>query len=218
MYLDRIIPALAGNTGSGESETATSEDHPRSRGEYFAERLGAIDTTGSSPLSRGIRRHPQRCSRRLRIIPALAGNTCPARASTPEGEDHPRSRGEYGCARYRNSPRPGSSPLSRGILNHFRSHVAICGIIPALAGNTTAGSTPTLWHWDHPRSRGEYGGQGHRCIPKIGSSPLSRGILPGGGGLNGDVRIIPALAGNTSRKSSSYSIGRDHPRSRGEYS
>ena len=70
-------------------------------------------------------------------------------------------------------------------------------IIPALAGNTSAGSATNSTTSDHPRSRGEY-----EFLPcprgaGAGSSPLSRGIrsvmlFPFFG-----LGIIPALAGNT---------------------
>ena len=71
---------------------------------------------------------------------------------------------------------------------------------------------------DHPRSRGEYINNRNAGLSREGSSPLSRGIRgrdrrppPGGG-------IIPALAGNTSRRSWRRRACSDHPRSRGEYS
>ena len=53
-----IIPALAGNTPGSGATTNPTRDHPRSRGEYVAQRLdgGALD--GSSPLSRGILPRP----------------------------------------------------------------------------------------------------------------------------------------------------------------
>ena len=50
---------------------------------------------------------------------------------------------------------------------------------------------------DHPRSRGEYVNL-EKPVPRlIGSSPLSRGIQIDIMERNGEIRIIPALAGNT---------------------
>ena len=71
----RIIPALAGNTGTGRALDIICTDHPRSRGEY--RRLGPHHSrgSGSSPLSRGIRSKNLRLKIDRRIIPALAGNT-----------------------------------------------------------------------------------------------------------------------------------------------
>ena len=73
---------------------------------------------------------------RIRIIPALAGNTWEMPVDATKKRDHPRSRGEYDhssppCCRVL-----GSSPLSRGIP------------CPPL---NIGGNEP-----DHPRSRGEY--------------------------------------------------------------
>ena len=94
-----------------------------------------------------------------------------------EGEDHPRSRGEYQGDLKRKNQIAGSSPLSRGILIKNRPPVLHPRIIPALAGNTLlvsvdgaeevgiipalAGNTDGLLGCpllgpDHPRSRGEY--------------------------------------------------------------
>ena len=114
-------------------------------------------------------------------------------------------------------PGPGSSPLSRGILYRGSARPEALRIIPALAGNTKNArhcdeSTP-----DHPRSRGEYPSSFKPILSEVGSSPLSRGILthlePGGH----DIRIIPALAGNTRATETLDPPRADHPRSRGEY-
>ena len=90
-------------------------------------------------------------------------------------------------------------------------------IIPALAGNTTASSTPRSRARDHPRSRGEYACFIVPLLPESGSSPLSRGILfMAFSGVEWG-RIIPALAGNTAAGDPNHRAGSDHPRSRGEY-
>ena len=49
-----------------------------------------------------------------------------------------------------------------------------------------------------------------------GSSPLTRGKLPGKQGLHLRPRLIPAHAGKTSRSTPGGSASRAHPRSRGE--
>ena len=54
----RIIPALAGNTGTPTTSRQLPGDHPRSRGEYKLEHCACCHETGSSPLSRGILRYP----------------------------------------------------------------------------------------------------------------------------------------------------------------
>ena len=213
-------------------------DHPRSRGEYrpYIDEDGVAQ--GSSPLSRGIhRRQPVRqCG--AGIIPALAGNTCQRETCEFDGQDHPRSRGEYGAPQDAFPFVVGSSPLSRGI--RFRPGHALPqrGIIPALAGNTWTKSAVRSTRPDHPRSRGEYTHPDYLRAAVVGSSPLSRGIPRGGSGtprsrgiipaLAGNtlrlcrtapdqVGIIPALAGNTVAASSRPEPSQDHPRSRGEY-
>ena len=92
------------------------------------------------------------------------------------------------------------------------------GIIPALAGNTTRGSSQKTASRDHPRSRGEYHVAVSHHIPPNGSSPLSRGIRVSRKNHLRCDRIIPALAGNTSRRTAITPSTADHPRSRGEYS
>ena len=90
-------------------------------------------------------------------------------------------------------------------------------IIPALAGNTRNGWRPRTPESDHPRSRGEYFGSRPLCRLPAGSSPLSRGILSCPPLLSLQLRIIPALAGNTRLRLLPLGPRRDHPRSRGEY-
>ena len=135
---DRIIPALAGNTGAGSSTTGRGRDHPRSRGEYELAIPRDRNGTGSSPLSRGIQPAPRPPNARTGIIPALAGNTWTTSSPESRTGDHPRSRGEYLPSRSCGAFPRGSSPLSRGILCPCRTGRLVVRIIPALAGNTAA--------------------------------------------------------------------------------
>ena len=217
LILTRIIPALAGNTIFRIFRILAVRDHPRSRGEYdVAGDLPEVDG-GSSPLSRGIPVAVRCCSRSLRIIPALAGNTPNRNLTASLATDHPRSRGEYVVIPMKLTFHYGSSPLSRGILGRWLNPVAPVRIIPALAGNTRDYLTTPEGLEDHPRSRGEYH-QTSSCVrTDHGSSPLSRGIpvlLVAGPCADG---IIPALAGNTLVRRGGHSRSSDHPRSRGEY-
>ena len=192
-------------------------DHPRSRGEYSTQQTSTRLMHGSSPLSRGILPPVVIAVQPWGIIPALAGNTFPVPRWPLTCWDHPRSRGEY-VDRWNDRVRVfGSSPLSRGILTPHVGRVLARRIIPALAGNTTAVTCVRAWGWDHPRSRGEYAPwTGHPSTHR-GSSPLSRGIRSGILSLVVTVRIIPALAGNTTGYAMLPGRLRDHPRSRGEY-
>ena len=110
-----IIPALAGNTRGARKATLGRADHPRSRGEYEELDREGVRKRGSSPLSRGIRDNKGSDEIRLRIIPALAGNTNHTHRDADPSTDHPRSRGEYSFADCFFSLCLGSSPLSRGI-------------------------------------------------------------------------------------------------------
>ena len=173
-----IIPALAGNTEVIELANFLATDHPRSRGEYDSTKPSTWMVTGSSPLSRGIRRHPSGLHLQPGIIPALAGNTHHVSQTACPMGDHPRSRGEYPAMLAGDVLGQGSSPLSRGIRPSGFGFQASGGIIPALAGNTVGEESSIGHHSDHPRSRGEYAHQHASIITYLGSSPLSRGILP----------------------------------------
>ena len=159
-------------------------------------------TPGSSPLSRGILAYAVRTTRIGGIIPALAGNTRASRPDRPLRPDHPRSRGEYSTRFGRADPCAGSSPLSRGILQHHAQALTSPGIIPALAGNTACAWMARPSGPDHPRSRGEYSPLRPVAAGGGGSSPLSRGILHRRVPSTPSVRIIPALAGNTHKQRS----------------
>ena len=175
------------------------------------------DESGSSPLSRGIPLPIVRVMSGTRIIPALAGNTPRRQDGSVRSADHPRSRGEYSPFFRTQLGSPGSSPLSRGIPCGDTPTRCPMGIIPALAGNTCPRTRHGGIHPDHPRSRGEYPTPATKSTYKQGSSPLSRGI-PGEAIQQAQhVRIIPALAGNTSITKFRIPSSRDHPRSRGEY-
>ena len=152
-----------------------------------------------------------------RIIPALAGNTCPTRGHQANSGDHPRSRGEYGTPLVWRQVASGSSPLSRGIPLNFNTYGQEDRIIPALAGNTRIERGLFCITTDHPRSRGEYCGLSLLGYQKDGSSPLSRGIQQARNSYSGVLRIIPALAGNTTSMPTPMMTSTDHPRSRGEY-
>ena len=111
----------------------------------------------------------------------------------------------------------GSSPLARGLPAAVRRGIWEPRIIPARAGFTRAHSTPTRATRDHPRSRGVYGIANVLVLHRLGSSPLARGLLPGGVPRQGHRRIIPARAGFTGQLLAQVRGRRDHPRSRGVY-
>ena len=133
----------------------------------------------------------------MRIIPARAGFTNPARRAAFKTSDHPRSRGVYAVMIFK-----GAVPS---------------GIIPARAGFTRRIRGPPGSGRDHPRSRGVYTRTSVApCVP-CGSSPLARGLLPASDPLPSWAGIIPARAGFTMTRPTALFSTTDHPRSRGVY-
>ena len=94
----RIIPAHAGQTSRTPTPTPTVSDHPRACGANAA--AGRIRTLrrGSSPRMRGKQGGRRKLEREIRIIPAHAGQTAPARDATSRSSDHPRACGANSCS------------------------------------------------------------------------------------------------------------------------
>ena len=197
-----IIPARAGFTGDGVSVVGQTGDHPRSRGVYSKSNSPPGRTPGSSPLARGLPGYGPAWERELRIIPARAGFTRIACGPRRRAPDHPRSRGVYTSIDAEIVARIGSSPLARGLLRSRSRRLSACRIIPARAGFTEAQAICLTTMTDHPRSRGVYPRIRSGRILSQGSSPLARGLLPGGVPGGRWTRIIPARAGFTACPSS----------------
>ena len=131
-----LIPAHAGKTLMFFAMVTPPPAHPRSRGENDGTTRFNVDSTGSSPLTRGKPRSQAPRARPRRLIPAHAGKTPGNRAASRCPTAHPRSRGENFAPRGTRAHLGGSSPLTRG--KRLRGHVACrCpGLIPAHAGKT----------------------------------------------------------------------------------
>ena len=151
-----IIPARAGSTSLRLPRLVSRRDHPRSRGEHFAEVAETGKPQGSSPLARGAPDSTTSPRLRRRIIPARAGSTSGTPAGTVSTTDHPRSRGEHVSWNFRTTNEQGSSPLARGALASQVDVLREFGIIPARAGSTLNDRDVKGIHKDHPRSRGEH--------------------------------------------------------------
>ena len=172
---------------------------------------------GSSPLARGLHRHPHGDVRRRRIIPARAGFTSTVAQAVKDGSDHPRSRGVYSSPNIGPVKSPGSSPLARGLLVDWLVNTAWPWIIPARAGFTSSWRSPARVTSDHPRSRGVYPRGRTDIRLEQGSSPLARGLRARPVRPDGHGRIIPARAGFTHLVPGRDGRKGDHPRSRGVY-
>ena len=194
---DRFIPARAGNTPRGTPCAARTPVHPRSRGEHGRLSTPSFRVTGSSPLARGTRQPIPEGVRRLRFIPARAGNTLHSQRRAPDVTVHPRSRGEHSPERISPRSPPGSSPLARGTPGPVPCALHMSRFIPARAGNTADGGRAPADPAVHPRSRGEH------TTTRFASTHSSR--------------FIPARAGNTTGRSPGRGRAPVHPRSRGEH-
>ena len=173
---DRFTPAHAGNTPDCRGRHLRIEVHPRSRGEYRISVAACFQSSGSPPLTRGIRSFSNPLFQVARFTPAHAGNTSVQLSKLICNQVHPRSRGEYSNVSGVSIPNSGSPPLTRGIL-YFVVKVRNCGgFTPAHAGNTDQKHRQQDLEQVHPRSRGEYYySNSFSCYSK-GSPPLTRGI------------------------------------------
>ena len=134
------------------------------------------------------------------IIPAYAGSTSRRILGRRSQEDHPRVCGEHVTYQPRCRVHRGSSPRMRGAPDTDTDNPAVLRIIPAYAGSTYGYDIETVLAEDHPRVCGEHlhvlqWTQDHR-----GSSPRMRGapaLTQLGRAL---LRIIPAYAGSTIRR------------------
>ena len=111
----------------------------------------------------------------------------------------------------------GSSPLARGLQHSIHQSSCNRRIIPARAGFTAVGGRVAGAAADHPRSRGVYRGVYASFRPRVGSSPLARGLRPPVQAVQVAQGIIPARAGFTGASPRPASSPSDHPRSRGVY-
>ena len=155
---------------------------------------------GSSPLTRGARPPASARTGHHGLIPAHAGSTSDNdREIRPFGA-HPRSRGEHDSSG-RPYDRPlGSSPLTRGAPGITRMSQDWGGLIPAHAGSTSGVGGRRRNFPAHPRSRGEHTFPSWHGTIRGGSSPLTRGALPGEVLEQLAYGLIPAHAGSTSHR------------------
>ena len=131
-----LIPAHAGKTSRSSPSSQASRAHPRSRGENAASTAARKVSLGSSPLTRGKPRIGHDGRNLEGLIPAHAGKTAKQAFEVEADGAHPRSRGENDRALSGKWQVKGSSPLTRGKLQHRRVGHNGGGLIPAHAGKT----------------------------------------------------------------------------------
>ncbi len=156
-YINRFIPAGAGNTVKPPDTYRPPTVHPRGCGEHPIALCARRAACGSSPRVRGT---PERATSKFsvdRFIPAGAGNTASIRSQ------------------WRSAT--GSSPRVRGT-HPLRTHRPDGRrFIPAGAGNTLIVISMLAAFTVHPRGCGEHAGGGPCSCANSGSSPRVRGTL-----------------------------------------
>ncbi len=113
-WINRFIPAGAGNTQTGSFSTARPAVYPRWRGEHLRDNFIEQVTGGLSPLARGTPLRSPREYPAHRFIPAGAGNTAPGNRLNPVLPVYPRWRGEHVLRGWIVNAANGLSPLARG--------------------------------------------------------------------------------------------------------
>ena len=166
---------------------------------------------------RGIRTSASQRQRRVRFIPADAGNTEPRSVLFIAHAVHPRGCGEYAATGAQRMVASGSSPRMRGILGEAHWLQVRQRFIPADAGNTRLPTTVRAPFTVHPRGCGEYLQRIASRHAACGSSPRMRGILVWIRMESCILRFIPADAGNTKARYRSPLVPTVHPRGCGEY-
>ena len=138
----RIIPAHAGQTRFHSHPEPFPPDHPRACGANSRFLLFISSSSGSSPRMRGKLSAELESLRTERIIPAHAGQTRPARRTTPKETDHPRACGANDHDNDVAALDGGSSPRMRGKRRPGIRRPRHRRIIPAHAGQTCSGKSP----------------------------------------------------------------------------
>ena len=174
-------------------------------------------SSGSSPHTRGARCRLGKPFDDSGIIPAYAGSTGCNGRGVCVWRDHPRIRGEHDEYKKAFTPVKGSSPHTRGALEHLPSVFGRAGIIPAYAGSTEPRRSERGTRRDHLRIRGEHTYYRDQKMYDEGSSPHTRGALVLSRHRLHVWGIIPAYAGSTGPTSTTTATPRDHPRIRGEH-
>ena len=110
----RITPAHAGKTDSGNYRQSSGADHPRACGENSSALLALSSALGSPPRMRGKLPGSRGTVRTGRITPAHAGKTSLVSGLRSVSTDHPRACGENNHVSLLGNIFGGSPPRMRG--------------------------------------------------------------------------------------------------------
>ena len=131
------------------------------------------------------------------VHPRPRGEHLPVTTDVPGFGGSSRPRGEHNALLHSIAPCFGSSPPARGTPTMKSSCSDRRRFIPARAGNTHRVLLSVVVGAVHPRPRGEHQCARRQRRPDRGSSPPARGTPPVPAVRVGDLRFIPARAGNT---------------------
>ena len=148
-------PRARGRVAPLGTLTAFFTDHPRVRGEEHPGSRGRCWPQGSPPRARGRGTCSDGYRVNTRITPACAGKSPFYFLLMPPRKDHPRVRGEEGCAFLAVVCTVGSPPRARGREILPTNTDECCRITPACAGKSLGLGQSMGHHRDHPRVRGE---------------------------------------------------------------
>ena len=211
----RIIPAHAGQTPARLPVRYCKTDHPRACGANQPFRTERGAQHGSSPRMRGKLEFGFYGVLYCRIIPAHAGQTAEKLSDHLNETDHPRACGANVSALQLGADKRGLSPRMRGKPAVSNRAWRPTRIIPAHAGQTLRFIVSACPWTDHPRACGANSMTDDNKALMAGSSPRMRGKLVVVVLYRGEVRIIPAHAGQTSIVPPESQCSQDHPRACG---
>ena len=177
-----------------------NKDHPRACGANIISVALCFIRLGSSPRMRGKPIGAFRFFGCVRIIPAHAGQTCNHGQLAEPVPDHPRACGANPFCLARVGLSGGSSPRMRGKPVFGGECTLESRIIPAHAGQTPSRRRKATRCPDHPRACGANAPAAGTCRCAPGSSPRMRGKQRFVVSIVCSFRIIPAHAGQTSRR------------------
>ena len=213
----RFIPAYAGNTIPSSARVFKVSVHPRVCGEHDLIYDLNKATKGSSPRMRGTLGILHLGRRRMRFIPAYAGNTFRILPSSFCLPVHPRVCGEHIVQKSPEYRASGSSPRMRGTLLRMPRLSGASRFIPAYAGNTAETRSEGYRYAVHPRVCGEHPVSLTADPFYSGSSPRMRGTHCMHDEEPSGTRFIPAYAGNTGNTTEYCAASTVHPRVCGEH-
>ena len=189
------IPAYAGEPAECARPRAPSKVYPRVCGGTVAAKQQPCGCAGLSPRMRGNLIGRRRRGRRVRSIPAYAGEPEGGVHSVAVGGVYPRVCGGTAKIAVHGSGQPGLSPRMRGNLDDEQPADIGIGSIPAYAGEPRLRARAVHRCGVYPRVCGGTGQRRRRSAPPGGLSPRMRGNPRLDCGCRRHQRSIPAYAG-----------------------